>query len=109
LSNLVLFLSKKASEQLKIHKQLSIFPELYSQKYINENEKGLHFIIRIPNEMIFNCMSLFNNFFKEEVKEMFVINQMYSRRWMYQLRDMKLFSKNGSTIQKIFWVMEDKK
>ncbi len=81
LSNLVLFLTKKTSEQVKIHEQLSIFPEVYSQKYINENEEGLQFIIRIPNEMIFDCMSLFNNFFKEEVKEMFVVNRMYSRRW----------------------------
>ena len=27
-------------------------------------------------------MSLFNDFFKEDVKEMFVVNQMYSRRWL---------------------------
>ncbi len=81
LSNLVLFLSKDPSEQLTIHKQLSIFPELYSQKYVNETDQGLHFIVRIPTEMIFDCMSLFNMFFKKDVKEMFVINQMYSRRW----------------------------
>ena len=82
LSNLVLFLSKESSKQLEIHKQLSIFPELYSQKYTNGDEEGLHFIIRIPNEMIFDCMTLFNDFFKEDVKEMFVVNQMYSRRWL---------------------------
>ncbi|MCE7747271.1 MAG: hypothetical protein GPJ51_02670 [Candidatus Heimdallarchaeota archaeon] len=82
LSNLVLFLSKEPSKQLEIHKQLSIFPEVYSQKYNNEEEEGLHFIIRIPNEMIFDSMSLFNDFFKEDVKEMFVVNQMYSRRWL---------------------------
>ena len=82
LSNLVLFLSKDPSEQLNIHQKLSIFPELYSQKYLKEDEEGLHFIIRIPNEMIFDCMNLFNSVFKHDVKEMFVINQMYSRRWM---------------------------
>ncbi|MCG3255761.1 MAG: hypothetical protein KAU62_06730, partial [Candidatus Heimdallarchaeota archaeon] len=82
LSNLVLFLSKDTSEQLNIHQKLSIFPELYSQKYIDEDEEGLHFIIRIPNEMIFDCMNLFNSVFKNDVKEMFVINQMYSRRWL---------------------------
>ena len=82
LSNLVLFLSRKPAEQLEIHKKLSIFPEIYSQKYSNEEEEGLHFIIRIPDEMIFDCMSLFNEYFKEDVKEMFVVNQMYSRRWL---------------------------
>lgn len=82
MSNLVLFLSKSPSKQLRIHNQLSIFPEVYSQKYSNEDEEGLHFIIRIPNEMIFDCMSLFNSFYRNDILELFVINQMYSRRWM---------------------------
>ncbi len=82
LSNLVLFLSRDPAEQMQLHKQLSVFPELYSQKYISEEEEGLQFIIRIPNEMIFDSMSLFNKYFQKEVKEMFVINQMYSRRWL---------------------------
>ncbi|MHA1667121.1 MAG: hypothetical protein ACTSUR_00580 [Candidatus Heimdallarchaeaceae archaeon] len=81
LSNLVLFLKRDPSEQLQIHKQLSIFPELYSQKFSNEEEEGIHFIIRVPREIIFDCMSIFNSFYKRDIKEMFVINQMYSRRW----------------------------
>ena len=82
LSNLVLFLSKDPKDQLQVHNQLSIFPELYSQKYTNEDEEGIHLIIRIPNEIVFDIMSLLNTFYKQEVKEMFVINQMYSRRWL---------------------------
>jgi len=82
LSNLVLFLEYEPSKQLSLHKQLSVFPELYSQKYVNKTKNGLHFIIRIPNDMIFDCMTLFNKFFKKHIKEMFVINQMYSSRWL---------------------------
>jgi len=82
LSNLALFLEYEPSKQLSLHKRLSVFPELYSQKYVNETKQGLYFIIRIPSNMIFDCMTLFNKFFKEHIREMFVVNQMYSSRWL---------------------------
>ena len=87
LKNLVLFIRNSNTTQLDLHKNLSFFPEVYSEQYETSEKKGLYFVIRIPNELIVESTEILFEYFKEDIEKMFTIDQMFRKR--YQLPEEK--------------------
>ena len=83
LKNLVLFVKDPPSKHYDLHRSLSFFPEVYSEEYLSDDKNGIYFIIRIPNELIIDSIEILSEYFKNDIEKMFVIDQMYSKR--YQL------------------------
>ena len=80
LKNLVLFLKTSHTKQLDLHKNLSFFPEVYSEQYESSEKKGLYFVVRIPNELLVESTEMLFEYFKEDIEKMFTIDHMYRKR-----------------------------
>ncbi|MHA1221976.1 MAG: hypothetical protein ACTSP3_01695 [Candidatus Heimdallarchaeaceae archaeon] len=82
LTSIVMFLDVNTTEQENLHKKLSFFPEVYSEQFEKKDKKGLYFIIRVPNEILINTISVLSDFFSKEIIRIFIVNQMYSKKYL---------------------------
>ncbi|MHA1401899.1 MAG: hypothetical protein ACTSQE_16230, partial [Candidatus Heimdallarchaeaceae archaeon] len=82
LSNIVVFLNLKKEEQKFLHADLSFFPELYSEPLINEDgeQSDIFLILRVPEEIAFYVLDELSKKYEKEIRDLFVVNQMYSSR-----------------------------
>ena len=87
LKNVVLFVKNSPSKHLDLHRNLSFFPEIYSEQYSSNSKKGIYFIIRIPNELVIDSIEILSDYFENKIEKIFVVDLMYSKR--YQLPAIK--------------------
>jgi len=83
LKHIILFLHDFHESQYKIHKTLSFFPEVYSEQFVSQGKKGLYIVLRVPYELVVDAIECLTDFFKGEIENLFIVDQMISTR--YQL------------------------
>ncbi len=83
LKHIILFLRDYHKDQYEIHKTLSFFPEVYSEQYVSQGKKGLYIVLRVPYELVVDAIECLTDFFKGEIENLFIVDQMVSTR--YQL------------------------
>ncbi|MHA1204195.1 MAG: hypothetical protein ACTSSL_04540 [Candidatus Heimdallarchaeaceae archaeon] len=82
LTSIVLILKEKEENQRKIQRELSFFPEVYSEPIINEETKEteLFIIIRVPEAIIINVVGELNKKYSKKIVDLLIVEQMYSSR-----------------------------
>jgi len=83
LSSIVVLLSIPPQEQHALHQYLALFPEVYTERYIEDDKEGIIVILRCPQEDIYRAMEILRKIFEKKIIDFFIIDQFYSRR--YQL------------------------
>ncbi|MHA1420303.1 MAG: hypothetical protein ACTSPO_15420, partial [Candidatus Heimdallarchaeaceae archaeon] len=83
LSSIVILLSISPQEQYALHQYLALFPEVYTERYIENDREGIIVILRCPQEDVYRAMEILRKIFEKKIIDFFIIDQFYSRR--YQL------------------------
>lgn len=81
LTNIVLFLRNSDDKQMEYHNKFSILPEVYSEQFLADNKTGYYFVLRVPPNLVLEAIDILEEDFSENILKVFVVNQMYSKRW----------------------------